>query len=238
MIRTDFKKDAKMRAATLALIAIVSVLLWQTRIGSFLLYPFTILATWFHEFGHGVAALLTGNSFNKLLIFPDGSGLAYTSRSADAFRLTDAFVPAGGLFGPPVAGALLIICSKSREATQGALSLLGILLLASTAIWVRTLVGWLVLPAIGLLILWIAYRGSPPLQRFVIQLLGVQAIISTWQQLDYLFTSQADVGGESGLSDTGAIEAALFAPYWFWGALISVMSAVLLLWSLKVAFRR
>ncbi len=203
MISRNFEKDAKLRAGMLLVIAIVSVFLWQTRIGSFVLYPFTILATWFHEFGHGVAALLTGNSFEQLLIFPDGSGLAYTTRCADAFRLTNAIVSAGGLFGPAVAGALLIICSRSREATQGGLSLLGILLLASTAIWVRTLVGWLVLPAMGLLILWIAYRGSASLQRFAIQLLGVQAVISVWRQLDYLFMTEAEMGGEIRRSDSG-----------------------------------
>lgn len=220
------------------LIALASVLLWQTSPGQFILYPFTILATWFHEFGHGLAALLTGNAFHEMLIFPNGSGLASTGRRYDAYRLTHALIPAGGLLGPPIAGALLIVASRSREATQGGLSLLGILLIASTAIWVRTLVGWLVLPAMGAIILVIAYRASPAVQRLAIQLLGVQAVISVWAQLDYLFMSEANVDGKVGRSDSAAIADALFAPYWFWGAAISVASFALLWWSLKVAIRR
>ncbi|UUR07149.1 M50 family metallopeptidase [Sphingomonas glaciei] len=220
------------------LIAFVSVTLWQTSLGRILLYPFTILATWFHEFGHGLAALLTGNAFHQLLIFPDGSGLAFAGGRTGANRLTQALIPAGGLFGPPIAGALLIIASRSREATQGGLNLLGILLIASTAIWVRTLVGWLILPAMGAIILVIAHRASPAVQRLAIQLLGVQAVISVWAQLDYLFMSEATVAGEVRRSDSAAIADALFAPYWFWGAAISVASFALLWWSLKVAMRR
>ena len=58
----------RQRIVLLTWIAVVSVLLWQTRIGSLVLYPFTILATWFHEMGHGLAAMLTGSSFERLLI--------------------------------------------------------------------------------------------------------------------------------------------------------------------------
>ncbi len=238
MLSRNFERDRRLRIAMMMLIAFVSVMLWQTSIGRFVLYPFTILATWFHEFGHGLAALLTGNAFHDLLIFPDGSGLAYTGRRYGAYRLTQAFIPAGGLFGPAIAGALLIIASRSREATQGGLSLLGIVLIASTVIWVRTLIGWLILPAMGAIILFIAYRAPPSIQRFAIQFLGVQAVISVWVQLDYLFMSEANVAGEVRPSDSAAIAEALFAPFWFWGAAISVASFALLWWSLKVAIRR
>ena len=70
--------DHKRRAGLLLCLAIASILLWQTAFGSFLLYPFTILATWFHEMGHGIAAMLTGSDFERLLIFPDG--LVWLSR--------------------------------------------------------------------------------------------------------------------------------------------------------------
>lgn len=78
--------DRTKRIVLLAVCAAISVSLWQTTLGSYLLYPFTILATWFHEMGHGLAALLTGNSFERLLIFPDGSGLALSSRHPDGLR--------------------------------------------------------------------------------------------------------------------------------------------------------
>lgn len=231
-------QDHRQRAGLLAGIALGSIMLWQTALGSLLLYPFTILATWFHEMGHGIAAMLTGSRFERLLIFPDGSGLAETLRPSDGYRLTNALIAAGGPLGPAIAGALLIVASRSAKATQIALTALGAALILSTVIWVRTLTGWLFLPATGLAILVLAQRASLPWQRFVIQLLGVQACISAWKQFGYLFSSGASIGGQLHRSDTGAIADALLLPYWFWGAAISVAIMALLWWSFSVAFRR
>ena len=226
------------RIGLLAGIAVASVILWQTVIGSLLLYPFTILATWFHEMGHGIAAMLTGSSFERLLIFPDGSGVAQSMVPANASGLTHAVIAASGPLGPAIAGALLIIASRTDKATRAALTVVGLALIVSTVIWVRTLTGWLVLPALGIAILALAWRGTAAQRRFGIQLLGVQACISVWQQFGYLFSAGGNIGGELHRSDTSAIADALLLPYWFWGAAISAV-IVLLLWrSFAVAFRR
>jgi hypothetical protein len=168
-------QDQRQRVALLLGIALASILLWQTALGSLLLYPFTILATWFHEMGHGIAAMLTGRGFERLLIFADGSGFAQSLGPADGYRLTDALIAASGPLGPAIAGALLIVSSRSPTATRNALAVLGVALVVSTLIWVRSLTGWLVLPALGIAIVALALRGSLPWRRFVIQLIGVQA---------------------------------------------------------------
>ena len=232
------RQDQRQRVWLLLGIALASILLWQTMLGSLLLYPFTILATWFHEMGHGIAAMLTGRGFERLLIFADGSGVAESMRPADGYRLTDALVAASGPLGPAIAGALLIVASRSPTATRNALAVLGVALVASTLIWVRSLTGWLVLPALGMAIVLLALRGSLPWRRFVIQLLGVQAAISAWQQFDYLFSPGGNVGGELHRSDTGAIADVLLLPHWFWGAIISGAILALLWWSFRLAFRR
>lgn len=230
--------DHKRRIRVLVGIAIVSIIAWQTEIGSLILYPFTILATWFHEMGHGLAAMLTGSHFERLEIFADGSGVAVSLRPADGWGLTDAFISASGPLGPAIAGALLIIASRTREATRIALALMGAALLITTLIWVRSLTGWLVLPALGVAILALALRGTDDQQGFGIQFLGVQACISVWQQFDYLFSSGGSVGGAQQRSDTGAIADALLLPYWFWGAAISLGILAMLWGSFAVAFRR
>jgi hypothetical protein len=231
-------QDRTQRAALLLGIALGSIMLWQTTLGSLLLYPFTILATWFHEMGHGLAAMLAGRGFEGLLIFADGSGVAQSLRPSDGYRSTDALVAASGPLGPAIAGAVLIVSSRSPFATRNALAVLGVTLVLSTLIWVRSLTGWLVLPALGTAIALLALRGSEPWQRFAIQLLGVQAAISAWQQFDYLFSPGGNVGGEMHRSDTGAIADVLLLPYWFWGALISATILTLLWWSFRLAFRR
>lgn len=231
-------QDHRKRAWLLMVIAVASVILWQTTIGSLLLYPFTILATWFHEMGHGIAAMLTGSRFDRLLIFSDGSGVALSLRPADQPRLTNALIAASGPLGPAIAGSLLIIASRTDRATRASLTVLGVALIISTAIWVRTLTGWLVLPALGIAILALARHGAVSQQRLGIQLLGVQACISVWKQLGYLFSSGGRVSGQLHRSDTGAIADVLLLPYWFWGAAISAAIVALLWWSFNVAFRR
>jgi hypothetical protein len=230
-------RDQRQRIALLLAIAIASIALWQTRLGSLLLYPFTILATWFHEMGHGIAAMLTGRGFERLLIFADGSGYALSLGPTDGYGVTDALIAASGPAGPAIAGALLIIASRSVTATRNALALLGAALILSTLIWVRSPTGWLVLPALGIGIALLALRGSVSWQHFAIQLLGVQACISVWQQFDYLFSPGGTVGGQLQRSDTGAIADVLILPYWFWGATISVAILALLWLSFRLAFR-
>ncbi|HEX8670123.1 MAG TPA: M50 family metallopeptidase [Allosphingosinicella sp.] len=232
------RQDRRERVALLLWIALASILLWQTALGSLLLYPFTILATWFHEMGHGIAAMLAGRGFERLLIFADGSGVALSLRPADGYRLTDALVAASGPLGPAIAGALLIVASRSATATRSALAALGVALVVSTAIWVRSPTGWLVLPALGMALAVLALRGPLSWRRFVIQLLGVQAAISAWQQFDYLFSPGGTVGGELQRSDTAAIADVLLLPYWFWGAIISGAILALLWWSFRLAFQR
>ncbi len=230
--------DRKRRIRLLIGIAIVSIILWQTEIGSLILYPFTILATWFHEMGHGLAAMVTGSRFEHLEIYADGSGVAISSRPAGAAPLTDALISASGPLGPAIAGSGLIIASRTEEASRIALGIVGAALLVTTAIWVRSLTGWLVLPALGVASLALAIRGTAAQQGFAIQFLGVQACISVWHQFGYLFTSGGSVGGAQHRSDTGAIADALLLPYWFWGAAISVAILAMLWGSFVVAFRR
>ena len=238
MPRSLAHQDQRQRVALLAGIALASILAWQTALGSLLLYPFTILATWFHEMGHGLAAMLAGRGFERLLIFANGSGVAESLRPADGYGLTDALVAASGPLGPAIAGALLILASRSPAATRNALAALGAALILSTLIWVRSPTGWLVLPALGAAILLLALRGPPPWRSFAIQLLGVQACISVWQQFDYLFSPGGYVAGRLQRSDTGAIADVLLLPYWVWGALISAAILALLWWSFRLAFRR
>jgi hypothetical protein len=238
MSRSLASQDQRDRVALLAGIALASILLWQTALGSLLLYPFTILATWFHEMGHGLASMLAGRGFERLQIFADGSGFAESLRPSDGYRLTDALVAASGPLGPAIAGALLIVASRSPAATRYALAALGAALVLSTVIWVRSLTGWLVLPALGIAIGLLALRGPVSWRSFAIQLIGVQACISVWRQFDYLFSPGGNVGGQPQRSDTAAIADVLLLPYWFWGAVISAAILALLWWSFRLAFRR
>ncbi|MEH2385993.1 MAG: M50 family metallopeptidase [Nostoc sp.] len=214
--------------------AIATALLWQLPGGDYILYPFTILATWFHEMGHGLMALLLGGQFEKLEIFSNGSGVATYGIQSSLGPIVPAIIAAAGPMGPPIAGAALILASRSFRAATLCLKILGSFLLFSTLIWVRSWFGLLAIPLLGLIILGIALKAPRWAQGFVIQFLGVQACVSTYHQLDYLFSQSA---GPLGLSDTAQMQRYLLLPYWFWGGLMAIASLVILVQSLRVAYR-
>ncbi len=189
--------------------AVVTVVLWQVPGGNYVLYPCTILATWFHEMAHGLMALVLGGSFTKLLIFSDGSGVAYYAGPLFLGPLGRALVAAAGPMGPPLAGAGLILTSRSTRAASMSLMVLAGLLLLSTAIWVRSAFGLLAIPVIGFAVLAVALKGSGRVQGFAVQFLGVQACVSTYRQMSYLFSYSA---GPLGISDTAQMQKALVLP--------------------------
>lgn len=214
--------------------AVLTVVLWQIPGGNYILYPFTILATWFHEMAHGLTALLLGGRFTKLVIFSNGSGAAYYSGPLFMGKLGQVLVAAAGPMGPPVAGSVLILTSRSPRAASIALKVLGVFLLISTAVWVRSLFGIVTIPLMGAAALGVAFNGSEQAQRLFVQFLGVQACVSTYRQIDYLFSYSA---GPMGISDTAQIQQVLPAPYWFWGGLIAASSLLILVISLRSVYR-
>ncbi len=174
------------------LASIVLVLIWRTYYGYYILYPFTILGTWFHEMGHGIMSMIVGGTFTKLEIFNNGSGLAYSSYLESDFyfnkNIALGLVSAAGLVGPPIIGSVLILMSKTYKRSKIMLYLLSIVMLISVVIWVRTTVGAIVILFLGALILYIAIKGNETLQQLVAQFLGVIACIDTYKQIDYLYT--------------------------------------------------
>lgn len=209
----------------LALAAAALFVLPHIPFGNYVLYPFMILTTWFHEMGHGMSALLVGFHFERLVLFPDGSGFAETYLPVDASGVRQALVSAGGPLMPAVIGSGLILASARPQLWRPALYALGAAIGLSTLLYVRSMIGWAILPAIAIGIVWIAARGSPWLERFALQFLGLAASLSMFQQWDYLLMERAVVGGQEILSDTGAIEQNLFLPHWVWAIGIVVLAA-------------
>jgi len=219
----------------LVLAGVLVVFLPALPFGSYLIWPFVILTTWFHEMGHGLTALITGNAFDLLVINADGSGYASSRTAMESGGLDRALIAMGGPLGPSVMGALLILASSAHKYWKPALLALAGALLISTLIWVRSTVGWVVLPLVAVGLGWVAWRGGRGLQLFALQFLGVLAALSMFNDMDYLFSESAMVGGQPMLSDTGAIEAELFLPHWVWATVIMLISGLMIGTSLKYA---
>jgi hypothetical protein len=211
------------------------IFLPQLPLGNYLLYPFTILTTWFHEMGHGLAALALGWEFERLVLLADGSGYAESYSPADPGALATAFVSLGGPLGPSVIGAALIAATRRHEWWRPALYALAAIILLSTLIWVRSMVGFVVLPLIAAALVAIALRARGGLVRFAVQFLGVLGALSMLRDWHYLFSYSGMIGGRPMLSDTGALEQALWLPYWLWAIVIIAISAAMVGAALKFA---
>ena len=226
------------RSLGLALAAGTTIILWQFQTGRYLLYPFTILATWFHEMGHGLCAMLLGGTFVTLQLSPDGSGYAIHSGTRFLAQPGVALVAAAGPLGPALAGALLIRLSLRPKWSRFGLTGLVMVMLLSALIWIRTPFGFGLIVLLALLLLVICINGTDRWQSLSLQFIGVQACISIFLQIGYLFTEKVLVGGRLIYSDTGQIAAALFLPYWFWAILLTGLTLWLPTWSLAHALPR
>lgn len=226
----------------LILAGVIVIALPAIPFGSYLIYPFFLLNTWFHEMGHGMTAELVGQDFNQLVIYANGSGVAESLVASDASPFVRASIAAGGPLAPSLVGALLIVASAHQKYWRPTLVALAVAIFTSMILYVRSeMRGWedqvaiAVLPLVGALLVVLAWRAGDGIVRFSLQFLGILAAMSMLQDFDYLFAEQAMVGGRPMLSDTGQIEANLFLPHWFWAAAIVLVSAVLIGTALKYA---
>jgi hypothetical protein len=204
--------------------------------GHELLYPLTLLSTWVHEMGHGLTALAVGGRFQSLDIFGDASGLAHTASSA---KWQQGLVAAGGLIAPPVAGAFLLAMSRGPRRARIFLAAMTFAILASLALWVRSAVGFVTLPLLGLLlVLFVSSKIGTPWRRMVFaQFLGVVLAIDTVTRVDYLFTPKVTIAGQAMPSDISAVANAFGGHYLVWGVLLAAFSFVLLALGLRSAWR-
>ncbi len=219
----------------LILAGFVVIALPSLPLGNYLIYPFMILTTWFHEMGHGLTAMMMGQDFVQLQIFSDGSGVAESMVAEDISPFARATMAAGGPLAPSIVGAGLILASAREKFWRPALWIMAAAIFASVIIYVRSPTGYAVLPLVAAFLAVIAWKASAGIARFTLQFLGVLAAMSMLRDFNYLFTEQAVIGGQQMLSDTGQIEASLWLPHWFWATLIITISAVMVGASLKYA---
>ncbi|MCB9230641.1 MAG: M50 family metallopeptidase [Bacteroidia bacterium] len=223
----------------LILSGIITLVLGQFQLGRIALYPFTILGTWFHEMGHGLTAWILQGNFEYLEIFSTGSGLAHISYGKLILDhdLGQALISAGGLLGPPLVGAIFILLGARTSTSRITLFVFSALMIISSLVWVRTTIGLVVILGLALVAILIALKASRSVQQFAIQFVGVQAAVTTYRQVWYLFQGEAIINGKVYLSDTGQIASSIGLTYWIWGTIIATLSAILLLGSLWLVFR-
>ncbi len=157
------------RALLYALLAgLIVFVVWNIPQLSLLLVPFRLFVTLVHETSHGLAALLTGGQFARMVINPDGSGYALTVGGARAFIL-----PAGYL-GAALFGSALFYLANRFPYAQTLCAGLGVGVIAVSVIYggiisLATIFGVVV----GFALVAIGLRGAEHLALLTLNLLAI-----------------------------------------------------------------
>ena len=236
MSQTLSGKHKRLRWILVASVAITGILYmlpppWGPRLA----FPFVMISTLAHEMGHGITAILLGGEFHKFSMWADGSGVAITSGYSG--RLANALVPAGGLVGPAIVGAIFFVLSNKAKWAKASVATVGILLLFADIWVVRSLFGLFFVGLLGALFVWIAFKAPKWASQFTLVLVAVQLALSVFSRGDYLFMKEAHTSSGIMPSDVSRMSAALFLPYWFWGAACGAFSLFVLYWGIKFFFK-
>lgn len=231
------KKADRVELRTLAIALLASLLLWNLPSGGVLLYPFKLLATWLHELSHGLAMLITGTGFDRVVIYRDTSGLAYARSNAGP--VAAAVIAAAGYMGTPLWGAALLVVTPGARSARIALLVLGALLGLSAVTVVAAPEGdtfgpW-VIGGIGAAFAVLALALPGRWRVAVAHFIAAQACVNALLDIRVLLRPAQVVNGrETGVSDAHTMAAATFGTtelwaVWFW-------AVVWLVWSLAVLY--
>jgi hypothetical protein len=220
-----------------ALALLLSAVPWLWPLG----YPFRLLVTIVHELSHGLAALLTGGSFARFVVFPNGEGVAYTAGGWRAL-----IIPAGYI-GVAIFGAALLLLGRSHRWSRAALGAVGaaVLLLALRygipSIFSAQAAGGLLAVFSGLLLgggfLLAAWKASSVWTLFLTNLVAVVAGLTAFSDLFALVGLSSQLAGVPA-TDARSMAELTFIPAIVWAVLWALVAAALIGWAAWHAWLR
>jgi hypothetical protein len=150
-------------------------------------FPIDVFVVFLHEFGHAVAAMITGGDVAQLVMFPDDPGVAGYACTGGGFR---PLVLMGGYIGSALFGAAFLRLGMAKQCYSKALfRLVAICMVGSQILWfphgscsnvhagVRDcVVSWLVC-LVGGFIFWQLAEFPEKFRRFFLVFLGTASLI-------------------------------------------------------------
>lgn len=216
------------------LLGVASMIMWHfIPFGTYILHPFVVLSTWFHEMGHGLMALILGGDFLYLEMMPNGSGFAVHTTDLFLGSIGSGIVAAAGPIAPTIAGAVFVMGSKNLRRARLINFLFSIVLAVSIAIWVRSIFGIISMSIFAVLFFIISVYGKPKFNQYVTQFIGIQAFMSLYLDIDYFFTGTFIRDGKVMYSDTYVMQQTLLLPYWIWASILTLLSLLLIILSFR-----
>lgn len=203
---------------TLAAAFLVVFLLWDT----FLVYPLKILVVLLHESSHGLAAILTGGSIERIEVNRDGSGVCYTLGGSRFVTLT------AGYLGSMVLGALILIGASRSRLDRPLCVALGVFLLAVTGLFVRNLFGFLFGAAFGLGLVLAGWKLKPALVDTALKVIGLTSCLYAILDIKSDVLDRPGIGSDADmLADHTGVPTLVWGVLWILAALFAAGFALL-----------
>ncbi|MBP9087547.1 MAG: M50 family metallopeptidase [Kofleriaceae bacterium] len=212
---------------------LLSLLVCNLPFGGLALYPMKLLATWFHELSHGIAMLLCGAGFDRMLIYQDTSGLSYGSAPAGAIGAP--IIAAAGYMGTPLMGAALLWATPTEHQARGSLAVLAAVVLISTWLTVANQFGLVAMTLIGAAIAACGLVLPARWRLLALHIFAAQACVNALLDIRVLYRPAMMINGQmAGGSDASTMAQLTFDTQatwaqWFW-------ATAWLVWSLLVLF--
>ncbi|MBE7550866.1 MAG: M50 family metallopeptidase [Anaerolineales bacterium] len=236
-LREDF--SAQQTLTLIGLATLVTLLVALVPWLSGLVYPFRLLTTLVHELSHGLAALLTGGTFIRFVVSPNGAGLAFT---AGGWRWV--IIPAGYV-GAALFGAMLILLGRSHRWSRLALGIIGVAMgLLSLRYGLPSIISGDFLSGIlatisgvifGGFFLWVALKAAPGWIIFLLHLVAIQAGLTAFSDLTTVMGLSlrffnAPANDAQSMAEITFIPAIIWAVLWALLAVILIGGAIWVTW--------
>lgn len=190
------------------------------------LFPLRVLMTLFHELGHGLAAIATGGSIDRIEVFPGGGGLCYT---LGGWRWV--ILPAGYLGSMASGCAIIFLACRTRNDRFVSLAL-GLFIVGATLLWVRTMGGFAYGLATGAALASAGWWLTEDINDLLLCLIGAMNAMASLFGLKYLWVHR-------GLNDAVLFSREILPlPPVVWALAWIALSAACLTATLRVALRK
>jgi len=219
--REMFQKDGRLLIITISILICMNI-----PIIKWILYPFTIFSTWIHELCHGLSAIIMGGSISKIMIYPDTSGLAYTSINPNR----RGFVASAGYQGTAVIGCILLLFRRTKRGPRTGTMIIALLMVISSCAWIRNVFGFAFILCFGLILIGIAWKLPSRYMRDVYIVLAVTCALNAITSIHDLFGSNYQINGNTDspcTTDAHTMSDVVGGSYLFWAFLWLFLAIIL-----------
>jgi hypothetical protein len=179
--------------------------LWSTPF----VYPLKVFVVFLHEISHGLAAVATGGSIERIELSANQGGVCWT-RGGSRFLTASA-----GYLGSMMWGALFLVVGARTRLDRPLVGLIGAFVIGVTLLYVRTAFGFAYGVASGALLIGAAVYLSETVSDTLLRVIGtVSCLYAPWDIASDLLLRDVPASDAHTLASLTGIPAVLWAVVW------------------------